>query len=84
MSDERLELGDERAIYTDDGGTMRFEHRCSRANRLDDPGEPLLIAPAITLHVIKGPMEHLTITPSILCTDCGTHGFVTDGEWRST
>jgi hypothetical protein len=23
----------------------------------------------------------LTVTPSIHWTDCGCHGFITDGEW---
>jgi hypothetical protein len=23
----------------------------------------------------------LTVTPSILCTGCHTHGFITDGKW---
>lgn len=25
--------------------------------------------------------EPLTLTPSILCTGCGCHGFITNGEW---
>ena len=25
--------------------------------------------------------EPLTLTPSIQCTVCGNHGFVTDGKW---
>jgi hypothetical protein len=28
-------------------------------------------------------LDPVTITPSILCPDCGLHGFVTDGTWRS-
>lgn len=27
--------------------------------------------------------EPLTVTPSVHCLDCGTHGFITDGIWRS-
>jgi hypothetical protein len=26
--------------------------------------------------------EPLTVTPSLLCRECGLHGFITDGEWR--
>lgn len=26
-------------------------------------------------------LEPLTLTPSILCTACGDHGFITDGKW---
>lgn len=25
--------------------------------------------------------DPLTVTPSILCTGCGTHGFITNGAW---
>lgn len=25
--------------------------------------------------------EPLTVTPSLLCTLCGDHGFITDGRW---
>lgn len=28
-------------------------------------------------------IEPLTVTPSILCAMCGTHGFITDGKWVS-
>lgn len=27
--------------------------------------------------------EPLTVTPSIHCLGCGTHGFITNGEWIS-
>ena len=27
--------------------------------------------------------DPLTITPSILCGECGLHGFITDGQWVS-
>lgn len=26
--------------------------------------------------------EPLTITPSVHCTTCGAHGFITDGRWK--
>jgi hypothetical protein len=25
--------------------------------------------------------EPLTVTPSILCDECGVHGFISNGEW---
>jgi hypothetical protein len=25
--------------------------------------------------------EPLTLTPSLLCTACGSHGYITDGRW---
>ena len=26
--------------------------------------------------------DPLTVTPSIMCPDCGLHGYITDGMWR--
>ena len=68
-----------RLLFYDDGG-VRFEHRCDRGER-----GVVICAPALQLghgHLI-GPTDPVTITPSILCPDCGTHGFITDGRWIS-
>lgn len=27
--------------------------------------------------------DPLTLTPSILCRECGAHGYITNGQWRS-
>ena len=59
-------------------GTARFEHLCDRGER-----GVVVCAPALQLdggHFIQQ-REPLTITPSILCPDCGTHGFITNGRW---
>ena len=65
-------------------GTIRVEHLCFRPR----DGASLLIAP--TLSDVGKAGGHqvlvtypLTISPSILCGDCGLHGFITDGEWRA-
>lgn len=68
-------------FYAD--GTVRFEHQCTRGGR---GGGPLRVAPEIDISLPNGGHKivstiPLTITPSILCTDCGTHGFVTAGRW---
>ena len=81
-------LGDEKALCHYVDGTVRFYHRCDRGElgvivcapllQLDD-GHTITVAwvaPDI-------PRAGSTITPSILCADCGTHGFVTAGVWRS-
>ena len=70
-------------FYVD--GTVRFRHRCDRGDR-----GVIVCAPALQLdeggHRITGRdpvMEKVPVTvePSILCSDCGTHGFVRNGRW---
>lgn len=69
-------------------GTVRFEHRCDRGDR-----GVIVCAPALQIgsghtltHAGEGdhnnPRGKPTVSPSILCPDCGLHGFVTDGRWR--
>lgn len=68
-----------RVLFYPDG-RARFEHRCDRGDR-----GTVVCAPALQLgdgHEIVQ-LEPLTIRPSILCPDCGTHGFITDGRWAA-
>jgi hypothetical protein len=61
-------------------GSVRIQHRCDRGTR-----GVIVAAPALQLsagHSITQ-AEPLTVTPSILCDDCGLHGFITDGAWRA-
>lgn len=63
-------------VYAD--GTLRFRHHCKVID-----GTCLVVAPALRLgegHQVVS-MDPLTIEPSILCPDCGTHGFIRHGEW---
>jgi hypothetical protein len=59
-------------------GTVRFGHRCDRGDRgIVD------CAPALQIghgHTVTQD-DPVTIVASILCEDCGTHGWVTDGRW---
>lgn len=69
-----------RCILTYPDGTMRFAHVCDRKER-----GMINCAPALQLeagHRIVQ-LDPLTIEPSILCPDCGTHGFVRAGRWQS-
>lgn len=75
-------LGPTFRLLTYEDGTVRFEHRCDRGER-----GVIICAPALHIgngHTLTrigaGPP---TVHPSILCDDCGTHGFVTDGRWTS-
>lgn len=54
-----------------------FAHRCDRGDR-----GVILCAPRLdaTGHRIEV-ADPLTVSPSILCPDCGTHGFVRAGKW---
>lgn len=62
-------------------GRIAFRHEC-------DHGERGLIICAPFLRIGDGhtlvSRYPLTVIPSILCPDCGTHGFVTDGNWVSS
>lgn len=72
-------------------GTWRFEHPC----KMLGPDEQLVCAPllqtsgadivrpALIGHQVVRAPAGVTVSPSIHCTDCGTHGHVTDGVWRS-
>lgn len=60
-------------------GTVRAAHDC----KMVGVNKRLRCAPALMIgqgHTVvkRGP---LTIVASILCTDCGLHGFVTNGAW---
>lgn len=55
-------------------GAPRFAHRCDRGDR-----GVIWCAPLLFRHTVdRGSM---TVTPSVLCADCGTHGFITNGQW---
>lgn len=71
-------------LHYGDDASIRVEHLCAHPRA----GTTLLIAPLLTS--VNQPGGHqvtsrdpLTITPSILCGDCGLHGYVTNGEWRA-
>jgi hypothetical protein len=66
-------------LFMEDG-EVRFSHVC----RLARSGQVMRIAPRLQIgdgHTVVT-REPLTIVASILCGDCGIHGFVTDGTWR--
>lgn len=65
-------------LFMDDGA-VRFAHACKAVGS----GQRLRCAPALQIgngHTVVA-MDPLTIVASILCPDCGLHGFVTDGRW---
>lgn len=67
-------------LFSDDPTFVRFIHRCDRSHR---NAGVIVCAPQLQIgngHEIVT-RDPLTIRASILCTDCQTHGFVTEGHW---
>lgn len=72
--------GGVRAIFYADS-TIGIEHRCRDIGE----GDWLVCAPRLQLeggHEIVS-RDPLTVSPSILCPDCGLHGYIRSGEWQS-
>lgn len=76
----RNPLGPRFRVLTYTDGTARFEHRCDRGER-----GSVVCAPVLQLSTPGGhritQTAPLTVEPSILCPDCGTHGFIREGRW---
>lgn len=53
-----------------------FRHLCDRGDR----GTYVVAIDLAPGHQVNE--DTMTVTPSILCGDCGIHGFITDGIWR--
>ena len=72
------------AIVFDDEGHWRFRHTCARTSpRFVVAQEPFVVAPTLDRHTVMVAEHRPSVNPSILCEDCGIHGFVNDGKWRS-
>lgn len=73
----RQHVGDDKYLLFYPDGRHAFEHRCDRSQR----GAGVIICAPLVVppdhQVAPGP----TVTPSIHCLDCGTHGFITNGQW---
>lgn len=63
------------ALVLRDGG-WAFRHVCDRGDR----GMYVVAIPLHPQHVVDPSGDN--VTPSILCPDCGMHGYWTDGQWR--
>jgi hypothetical protein len=94
--DHAIEIGEDRPLmsneyrllfYPNDRETgqpdVRFEHTCDRGTR-----GIIRCAPRLTNinqpggHQVTGPQDSPTVRASIMCDDCGTHGFITEGRWE--
>lgn len=72
-------------LLEDTDGTVRVEHVCDGGDRWPD-GVTHVVAPELQLanggHTLTRGPAGITVTPSILCPDCGLHGYITDSTWR--
>lgn len=82
---DRHDLGDGMAVTVDGDGMHYFEHDCAVITWADTGDQTRKrVGPNLSKHTRTGPLPTITIRASILCPDCGLHGFVTDGVWKST
>lgn len=86
--DYEFKLNDDYSLLVMSSGDLRFAHTCTRQARLGPQAMAIRCAPALqygtygTGHTLVS-IDPITITPSILCDDCGAHGFITEGKWVS-
>ena len=65
-----------------EGEWFWFEHNClNNIRRRWDLYPNPVIGRKTTWTIVQA--EPLSVTPSIHCLECGTHGFITDGKWVS-
>lgn len=74
--DQRTPLGHDIELWHMEDGTIRLAHDC----KLIGDDRQLRIAFLLSSRHIVTPAP-VTITPSILCDDCGLHGWVIAGQW---
>jgi hypothetical protein len=74
-----VETGPVRLLRYPDGST-RVGHLCDRKAR---EAGVIRCAPLLAEGHTVIWSEMPTVTPSILCSDCGLHGFVTTGRWTA-
>lgn len=82
----RVEVGPDLFLLQLEDGGFAFEHRCKIVD-----GFQLVVSPRLDKHQVMVPLDpdleadlwhvRCSVRPSILCPDCGIHGFITDGKW---
>lgn len=73
-----------RMLATGGDPPYRFEHPCKVVPGADTGDESFQVVCAPLLSAggqVVVSEDPLTITPSLLCPDCGTHGWVQNGRW---
>lgn len=70
----------------EDGRHVWWHHDCIFTMPPPKPDEPFRARTLLPLgpqHWTVTQTDPLTVTPSIQCSGCGTHGFITAGAWVS-
>jgi hypothetical protein len=77
-----IPVGEGIEIVADNEGQWHFKHRCKIwVDETDGQIHALVCAPYFDdAHVVEN-QSPLTVSPSLLCSDCGTHGYVCHGQW---
>lgn len=70
----------------EDGPELWWSHTCNFPDLVEDiTGGTFRHAARLPMHLTRGWVveraEPLTVSPSILCGSCKTHGFIRDGKW---
>jgi hypothetical protein len=62
-----------------------FEHQCAFWTDEQEPDGVFIkvVAPRLTNHTVTRSDQGVTVRASILCPDCGVHGFVTNSTWEA-
>lgn len=89
MSDFPIDLGHGVTMQwaTKDGGRVGLLERHSTPDGEECTGYVALDVPGVREWRPDGPLwrveswEPLTISPSVLCRQCGNHGFIRNGQW---
>lgn len=75
----KVRLGGEMQLCWSEG-QFRLRHLCDRSAS----GRNVIIcAPVLSQHFVQWvPEAGYTVQPSILCPDCGLHGWIRANEWQ--
>lgn len=70
----------------DDSRALWWSHTCSCPDLVADPtGGTYRRVTQLPISLTEGWVvvhaEPLTVSPSIMCMKCGTHGWIRDGKW---
>lgn len=69
-------------IFPKGDAPPHFRHRCAaRRSGAPEGVHDRISAPSLANHTVVS-KDPLHLEASVLCVDCGLHGFVRQGEWR--